>query len=320
MNSTSAHPVDHGTGLKNGRDQTGAPAIQRWRAACSSHRVMGEPASTIREFLPWHVIEKKMAARAEARAHDDAVPDSGVYASGESPAAVMAANQNAVPLTPGESIAPATSGVAPIDSGGLSYQVYTLKDLEARGINADLSVPSTRMSVVMNVPRPNPWGDVARAAFNIVRLSKTWIITPSPKPTIKDAFRAPVVALGYELRQAFKATDWKKVGIYAGFSVGVFLFLLFAVLTAADLTDDLKPSRVSNTQTGDSYTNAIVAAAHPTAAPVAKAAAPAPAPTDTIEVSSEPTPPPAAHAAKTPAKKKGAGKKKAPKSGEVFTP
>lgn len=276
---------------------------------------MGEPASTIREFLPWHVIEKKMAARADARALDEAVPDSGVYASGESPAAVMAANHNAVPLTPGEPIAP----MAPIDSGGLSYQVYTLKDLEARGINADLSVPSTRMSVVMNVPRPNPWGDVARAAFNIVRLSKTWIVTPSPKPAIKDAFRAPVVALGYELRQAIKGTDWKKVGIYAGVSVGVFVFLLFAVVTAADLTDDLKPSRVSNTQTGDSYTNAIVAAAHPTAAPVAKAAPPPPAPADTIEVSSEPTPPPAAPVTKAHGKKKGA-KKKAAKSGEVFTP
>ena len=273
---------------------------------------MGEPASTIREFLPWHVIEKKMAARAEARAHDEAVPDSGVYASGENPAAVMAANQNAVAPAPGEAL-------VPTDSGGLSYQVYTLKDLEARGINADLSVPSTRMSVVMNVPRPNPWGDVARAAFNILRLSKTWIVTPSPKPAIKDAFRAPIVALGYELRQAIKATDWKKVGIYTGLSVGVFLFLLFAVVTAADLTDDLKPSRVSNTQTGDSYTNAIVAAAHPTAAPVAKAAPPAPAPADTIEVSSEPTPPPAAPAPKPAAKKKSGGKKK-PKTGEVFTP
>jgi hypothetical protein len=275
---------------------------------------MGEPASTIRELLPWHVIEKKMAAPAEARNHQDAVPDSGVYASGEHAAAVMAANQNAVPPTPGEPIVPA--GMTPTDSGGLTYSVYTLKDLEARGINADLSVPSTRMSVVMNVPRPNPWADVARAAINIVRLSKTWIITPNPKPTIKDAFRAPIVALGYELRQAIKITDWKKVGIYAGLSVGVFLFLLFAVVTAADLTDDLKPSRVSSTQTGDSYTNAIVAAAHPSAPPVAKAAPPAP--TDTIEVSSEPTPPPAAPAAKSPAKKK-SGKKKA-RSGEVFTP
>jgi hypothetical protein len=272
----------------------GQPAATKARSGPDGH------VKTIREFLPWHVIEKKMAAPAEARAHDEAVPDSGVYASGEHGAAVYAANQNADPPPPGEP-------VVPIDSGGLSYQVYTLKDLEARGINADLSVNSTRMSVVMTAPKPNPWADVARAAMNILRLSKTWIVTPRPKPALKDAFRAPTVALGYELRQAIKTVDWKKVGVYAGVSLGVFLFLLFAVVTAADLTDDLKPARVSNTQSGDSYTNAIVSAAHPAPAPPPKAVEAAPANTgDGLEVSSEPTPPPPV-VAKTPAKKKGAG-------------
>ena len=254
-----------------------------------------------------------MAAPARVQIREDGVPDSGVYASGQHAAAVMAANSNAEPLPPGEA-------VVPTDSGGLSYQVYTLKDLEARGINADLSVPSTRMSVVMNVPRPNPWADVSRAAVNIVRLSKTWLLTPSPKPPLAIAFRAPFVALGYELRQAIKTTDWKKVAVYTGVSVGVFLFLLFAVVTAADLTDDLKPSRVTNTQSGDSYTNAIVAAAHPAPPPPPKTAEPAPANTgDGLEVSADPTPakPPVA-ATKAAPKKKAAGKKK--KSGEVFTP
>jgi hypothetical protein len=289
---------------------------------------MGQPAAkkargggeglvpTIREFLPWHVIEKKMAARAQGRIHDDAVPDSGVYASGEHAAAVMAANQNGEEAPPGEPVVPA-------DSGGLTYQVYTVKDLEARGLAADLSVNSTRMSMValsLRAQKPNPWADVARAAMNIVRLAKTWLVTPSPKPPIALAFRAPIVAFGYELRQAIKTVEWKKVALYGGVSVGVFLVLLFAVVTAADLTDDLKPSRVSNTQTGDSYTSAIVAAAHPTAPP-AKTAEPAPANTgDGLEVSSEPTPPPPVVKAATP-KKKGAGKKKGAKSsGEVFAP
>lgn len=286
---------------------------------------MGQPAAkkasggaegllpTIREFLPWHVIEKKMAARAQGRIHDDVAPDSGVYASGEHAAAVIAANQNADALPPGEP-------VAPTDSAGLSYQVYTVKDLEARGLKADLSVNSTRMSMVAMTARaakPNPWGDVARAGVVVLRLAKTWVTAPSPKPPIAAAFRAPMVALTYELRQATKTIDWKKVATYAGISVGVFLFLLFAVVTAADLTDDLKPSRVSNKQSGDSYTNAIVAAQHPTAAPPAKTAEPAPANTgDGLEVSSEPTPPPPV--VKASPKKRGTGKKK--KSGEVFTP
>jgi len=286
---------------------------------------MGEPAAkkarggadglvpTIREFLPWHVIEKKMAARAEGRIHDDAAPDSGVYASGDHPAAVMAANQNAV-----ANDAPLGEPVGPTDSGGLSYQVYTLADLEKRGINADLSVPSTRMSVVMMAPKPRPWADVARSVVNLLRLSKTWIVTPRPKPAIKDAFRAPVVAIGFELRQAIKATEWKKVATYAALSVGVFLFLLFAVVTVADLTDDLKPSRNPNTQSGDAYTNQIVAASQP--APPAPAPTVAPASTgDGLEVSPEAPPAPPVVKAAAPAKKKGGAKKKA-RSGEVFTP
>lgn len=286
---------------------------------------MGEPAAkrarggadglvpTIREFLPWHVIEKKMAARAEGRIHDDAAPDSGVYASGDHPAAVMAANQNA-------NDAPIGEPVVPTDSGGLSYQVYTLADLEKRGINADLSVSSTRMSMVMMAPKPRPWADVARSAINLVRLSKTWVITPRPKPALKDAFRAPIVAIGYELRQAIKATEWKKVATYAGLSVGVFLFLLFAVVTVADLTDDLKPSRNPNMQSGDAYTNQIVAASQPAPPAPAKAVAPAPANTgDGLEVTPEAAPAPPVAKAATPAKKKGGAKKKK-SSSEVFTP
>lgn len=291
---------------------------------------MGQPAAkkarggaeglvpTIREFLPWHVIEKKMAARAQGRIHDDAAPDSGVYASGEHAAAVIAANQNDDAGPPGDPL-------VPTDSGGLSYQVYTVKDLEARGLKADLSVSSTRMSMValsLRAAKPNPWSDVGRAIIVVVRLAKTWLAAPSPKPPITAAFRAPIVALTYELRQATKTIDWKKVATYAGVSIGVFLFLLFAVITAADLTDDLKPSRVSNTQqTGDSYTNAIVAAQHaPPPAPAPKAVDPGAAASagDGLEVSAEPTPPPPVAKAAHPKKKATGTKKK--KSGEVFTP
>lgn len=287
---------------------------------------MGEPAAkkarggadglvpTIREFLPWHVIEKKMAARAEGRnptEDDEQSPDSGVYASGEHSSA--AANQNAEPGEP----------LVPTDSGGLSYQVYTVADLEARGLRADLSVNSTRMSVVMMAPKPNPWADVGRAALVVLRLAKTWLVS-SGRPPINDALRAPVVAFTFELRQALKTIEWKKVATYGAISVGVFLFLLFAVVTAADLTDDLKPTRSATTQSGDSYTSAILAEAHPTAAPPASAAPAAPPQNgDGLEVSAEPAAAPAAApppVAKTPSKKKGGGKKGVKKSGEVFTP
>lgn len=313
MESAAALPTGTLTGLKYGVDRSGASAIQRWRAACSETSAMGHPAAkkarggadglvpTIREFLPWHVIEKKMAARAERRnvpEDDDESPGSGVYTSGEHSGA---ANENEQP-----------SG----DSGGLTYKVYTLAELEARGINADISVNSTRMSMVMMAPKPTPWADTLRAAVVVARIAKTWVTASSPRPAAKDVFRTPIVALTYELRQATKTIEWKKIGAYAGASVFVFLFLLFAVVTAADLTDDLKPSRSMNTQSGDAVTSSIVASAQPAVAPP-----PAPASTgDGLEVSAESTPaPPPAPVAKSSPKRKGYAKAKK-KNGEVFSP
>jgi hypothetical protein len=274
---------------------------------------MGEPAAkkprgseghvpTMREFLPWHVIEKKLEEReSEPEAEPERKPDSGVYASGQH---VIAANENEEPAG---------------ESGALTYRVYTVADLEAHGFNADLSVSSTRGSMVLSAPKPNPWADVARAAINVARTAKTWLIGPGPRPPVGLVLRAPMVAFGYELRQALKTVEWKKVAIYGGVSVGVFLVLLFAVVTVADATDDLKPSRMPTMQSGDSYTSAIVASAQPKAATKAAAAPSAAKPDvgDGLEVSEE-SAAPAAPVKATP-KKKASAKKKG-KSGEVFIP
>src|SRR5437868_6840158 len=110
-------------------------------AAKMKARGAGELVPTIREFLPWHVIEKKMAARAkgeiardEDEVEDERVPDSGVYTSGEHP---LPANDEL-----GEPV------------GELTYRVYTVADLEARGLKADLSIPSTSMSIAMMAAKP----------------------------------------------------------------------------------------------------------------------------------------------------------------------
>lgn len=260
---------------------------------------------TVREFLPWHVVEKKMKARESGKQLRDEdeieeVPDSGVYSSGEH----HAANETDAPSLEGD----------------LSFKVYTLAELEARGIASDLSVNATRMSLALMAQKPTPWEDVGRAALHVVRIAKTWLLAPSPRPSLKDVMTAPFVALGIELRAALRTVDWKKVGVYAGISLGTFLVLLFAVVTAADMTDDLKPSRAMTTQSGDSYTNAIVAARHappPAPAPVVTAApAPAAQPGDGLEFSSEPASP--APVAPAPRARAGKGKKKAPV--EVFIP
>ena len=262
----------------------------------------GELVPTIREFLTWHVIEKKMAARAkgeiardEDEAEDERVPDSGVYTSGEHP---LPANDEL-----GEPV------------GELTYRVYTVADLEARGLKADLSIPSTSMSIAMMAAKTTPWTDVAKAVVNVFRHGKTWLSSPSPRPALTDVLRHPISALVFETRLALKQVAWKKVAFYGGISMATFLFLLFCVVTAADMTDDLKPSRVATQTSGDSYTSAIVAAQHPTVASPPPVAAPA-ATGDGLEVSSdEPAPAPVA---KKPAKAK--KQKKAPASGDMFIP
>lgn len=259
---------------------------------------------TIREFLPWHVIEKKMKARESGKQlrDEDAedAPDSGVYTSGEH----AAANE------------PEPN----VDDGNLSFKVYTLAELEARGIASDLSVSATRMSIALMAQKQTPWEDVGRAALRVLGMAKTWVTAPSPRPPVKDVLAPPVMALGIELRTALEQVDWKKVGVYAGIALGTFLFLLFVVVTAADLTDDLKPSRAMTTQSGDSYTNAIVAARHAPPAPTVTAAAPAPSPAaappsmdldEAPSIEPAPAPAPKARAAK--------GKKKAAPA-EVFIP
>lgn len=267
---------------------------------------------TIREFLPWHVIEKKMAARESGRELRDededepveAAPDSGVYTSGQH----RAANEHG------------GGSESELEAGALTYKVYTLADLEARGFNPDMSINATRASLALMAAKQTPWLDTGRAAVVLLRVAKTWALAPSPRPAAGDVFRAPFVAFTFELRGALKQVDWRKVGVGAGLALGTFLFLLFAVVTAADLTDDLKPSRVSHTTSGDSYTNAIVAAAHPTAAPPRPVQAPPPASEDDLEISIDAPPAPApapVTAAKSHAGRK--GKKKAAPA-EVFVP
>lgn len=267
---------------------------------------------TIREFLPWHVIERKLKERAAANPDAEELPDSGVYTSGEHPSSDGPVNDAVASEILGDASAP--------DGGnGLSYKVYTVAELEARGIQSDLSVNSTRGSIALLAQRVTPWTDVARAALDVVRLAKTWAFSASPRPPMKDLLQPQIDTFRFELQIALRQTEWKKVALGTGIGLTALLVLLFAVLTAADLTDDLKPSRVVRTQSGDSYTQAIVAAAHPTAKPkpVVQRAAPAPAADDVIEVSSDFSEPAPKASAKSRAKKK---KAPAGPPSEIFIP
>jgi hypothetical protein len=206
---------------------------------------------TVREILPpWHVLQDKLQKRAEAVATDSLVPAD--EAAQQALAAQEAANEQWMPGS--DSDAPPLSGVRVSESGPasemapgeipdslLTFKVYTLAELERRS-DAPLSMRVSRANFDITASRgPSHWQRVFTAlrAFGVASLA--WWRTSSPRPNPKVALRQPFDFLGDELQVAVEAVDWKKHGVTTGIVIGATLTLLFAVLTAAELTDDLKP-------------------------------------------------------------------------------
>ena len=181
----------------------------------------GDP--TVREFLPWHVVEKKLAARAiGAEIDEEPSPPSGVRMSDHGPAAEDADDEDEV---------------AP-----LTYRVYTLADLEARQGETNLRLSRVAFEAAA-VKAPSPWRRVGAALLELVLATKQWAATKGARPDPRAALRDPFEAFGDELEAALRAVAWRKVLTVGSLGLGVSMTLLFVVLTAADLTDDLKPAR-----------------------------------------------------------------------------
>jgi hypothetical protein len=190
------------------------------------------------------------------------------------------------------------------------------------------------MSSAVMAAKPRAWDDVLKAGLRVTALTKAWVLAPSPRPAIKTVLHTPLVAFWIELRAALRTVDWKRVGVYAGAAAGALLVLLLAVVTVADLTDDLKPARPAQTASGDSYTNAIVARSHAGKTPATRRAAspveqvqpvqpvqhvPA-APVADLEFSTDATPTPATRSAAKASPAPSAKAKKKPAKPEVFIP
>lgn len=224
------------------------------RAPVSS--VAPRPAAeghTVREILPpWHVLQEKLQKRSDAVATGALVPAD--QAARQALAAQEAANEQWMPGSDSE--APPSSGVRVSDPGPessaaiadslLSFKVYTLAELERRG-EGPSSMRVSRASFDSTASRdPMRWHRVVAAlrAFGIASLA--WWKTPGPRPSPKVALRQPFDALGDDLQVAVESVDWKKHGVTTGIIVGATLTLLFGVLTAAELTDDLKPGSAAH--------------------------------------------------------------------------
>lgn len=302
---------------------------------------------TVREILPpWHVLQEKLQ-KGQAPVALNPANEVVNRAAQEALAAQEAAN--ATWGTADESVdIPPSSGVRVSDPGHephavltppqagqvpdslLTFKVYTLAELERRS-DAPVSMRASRLNFDLTSSRSTlHWQRVRTAFVAFVTASVAWFkTTKTERPSIKVALRQPFDALGDELQVAVEAIDWKKLGVTTGIVVGATLTLLFAVLTAAELTDDLKsPGSGSHLASSESSLPSRTALDKHGVAPATNMAAmgvqPVPAP-----VVIEPPPPattvigdidaPSTDAPATPAKKPGVKKAAAKKAPNKLT-
>jgi hypothetical protein len=244
----------------------------------------------VREFIPWHVVKKKIAERNavdvtdDLEEDDDNGPDSGV--------------QDSVSVA-----------LPPPEAPPLSYKVYTVKELDA-------APPSSRMSMVAAAERePSPWVKTWNATLAVIVTAIRWVRSGKfGRPPFRDAMHVPVTVLRVELAAAVREMSWQTVATAAGIAIGTFGVILFTVLTVAELTDDYHaPGAAKAAQ-------AMPTSAAPPLADNAKAAVPVVVqpvatsdPPPAMELDDDPPPPPKTIKKAAPVKKAAP----APKSAEV---
>jgi len=120
----------------------------------------------------------------------------------------------------------------------LTYSVYTVSELEA--------VRHQRMSMVgiPVVATPSNWIDVRKSLLVLLRAFwGGWVKAAKPRPALRSVCQVPSIAFLADLRVALSQLPWKKIGWIATVAGGAVALLLFTVITVAELTDDLKPTR-----------------------------------------------------------------------------
>ena len=220
----------------------------------------GAEHKTVREILPpWHVLQEKLQNKTAA------VPTRNEALNQDAQQALQAQEAANAMWSPGPASSPEdsievppSSGVrmsepgapaaAAVTSGSaegpdslLSFKVYTLAELERRS-DAPVSMRASRLNFDVTSSRGTQhWQRAFVALKAFATASLEWLKIKGERPKLTVALRKPFDNLGDELQVAVESVDWKKIGVTTGIVVGATLTLLFAVLTAAELTDDLKP-------------------------------------------------------------------------------
>jgi hypothetical protein len=266
--------------------------------------------ATRRNVIPWRTVEKELAARLAAKAaraaHSTPVPpssedrevgshaaeeseippgpDSGVRSSSEGLEGFQGLQLEAPRPLPGHDVVVEAQADTP--QRPLTYSMYTIDQIEAREVQAQ------RLSVVMPQPQVLQWSDVARSGLVLLRTLATWAKS-SPRPRAMDVCRVPLTAFSADLRAVLARLPWKKIGLGAAIGLGALVLFLFAIVTVAELTDDLKPTHAA-------VAPALTAAPPTVAAPLPIAAAAAAEPPAVVELDDAPPTAPATKAAPAP--------------------
>lgn len=318
MGRTSAsHKASGGSDSHAGGRPSNEPGFRRPSGANA------DGAPTLRNLVPWRDMEKKLAERLAAKAAAGEL--SGELEKGSLGVEARPPSSKPPPWKSNDVEPAPDSGVRTSTEPAreLTYSVYTLEDLEAR------QARSTRMSMAFvptPAPQPSRWADVGKSGLALVRAWWTCVRAPKPRPRVMDVCRVPLTAFLTDLKVALSALPWKKLAVYAGVTLGAVVLLLGLVLTAAELTDDLKPRRSSSTS-AMTTSEAVLSLPGATLAPpaavkpvVTTPSAPLPAEPASIEIDDD-APPPAKKAGAKPAaarptKKPAPAKKKV----ELFNP
>ena len=258
------------------------------------------PAHTVREVLPpWHLLEAQPKEAENAQwLSDDVIHEVEEIAE---------IAEIEAPPSSGVRMSDPRLGVAtPIPDSLLTFKVYTLAELESRDGPGSLRLAQVNLdrTQARRHARAMRWKSVYAAVRAFARATIAWWRTKQTegfRPSPKIALRAPFDALGDALQVAVEAVDWKKYGVTTGIVVGATFTLLFGVLTAAELTDDLKPGSTPHLATTEIAVPRALAAPGKAVAPASHMAAmglqPAPPPVvaapDPDDADPEPAPAPA---------------------------
>jgi len=247
--------------------------------------------------VPWKEMERRVAERIAAKGRGPIEPPPWKTASSS-----RSVESYATPIERAPDSGVRTSEPKMGVARELSFTVYSVEDLDAR---QRTSAPPPSIPP----PPPSRWPDVWRSTKALMSAWWAWRKTPKPRSRVADVCGIPYAMLRTDLFAALKQMPWKTIAVRGAIGLGSFFFLLFIVLTAAELTDDLKPrSAASSTPSSVTTVTAekIVAPKPVEATPAAPAQAEqAPA----IEIDDAPAP---AAVVKKPVfvKKKSTGKKK----------